>query len=241
FALLIYEDQGGEQDCWNLCFEELCALFAKDRMQQASLGALRREPLTVALGTAPVGLRASPASVLPQSSQLMLGSAAPLSGELSQEARLLRNLHQMRGAADGGDLEAVPRQAPVMVPVDALRYTHNAISDHFKDGRSIADLVGQLQGGKIDPLREPSLCLDVVEFHGRYWSLRNRRLHALKQYQQQLRASPWYLESGQVQVHVHVLPLTHPAVFHKFIECFDTETGGETVSVRNSRFRGHSS
>ncbi|CAE8626882.1 unnamed protein product [Polarella glacialis] len=97
FALLIYEDQGGEQDCWDFCFEELCALFAKDRMQQASLGALRREPLTVAwfllrsnflfnvvdfvvdlfvfmliytlcnckvaLGTAPVGLRASPASV----------------------------------------------------------------------------------------------------------------------------------------------------------------------------------
>ena len=60
-----------------------------------------------------------------------------------------------------------------------VRFTQDSIASHFKDGRSIYQLIDELKSGKktaddIKPIR-------VFERNGKIWSLDNRRLYVFQQ------------------------------------------------------------
>ena len=61
-----------------------------------------------------------------------------------------------------------------VVRVDDVRHTHDSISRKFKNGESFADLINNLNHGRLDPLRESFLKLEVVEWPGQgLFSLNN--------------------------------------------------------------------
>merc|ERR1712113_1327378 len=99
------------------------------------------------------------------------------------------------------------------------------------DSRPITATLTDLVSGVADPGTSPFLLLDVVDFQGGIWSLRNRRLCALKAYQHYLRR---HGSSQQVKVRACVLPLSSAAVFVKFGECLSTENDGYSVEIRRS-------
>lgn len=136
----------------------------------------------------------------------------------------LRNLQRMRGLADGGDLSSVPRAEPVTLPLDEVLFSHDTVSDHFKDGRPISALTDELCLGRASLESTPELVLDVVRFEGQYWTLRNRRLYAIKQFQREVRMrfNPLF----PANVRVQILDLYHGPVLFKFIDCFSTQNGG---------------
>eukprot|EP00747_Dinoflagellata_sp_TGD_P180430 gnl/TRDRNA2_/TRDRNA2_32883_c1_seq1.p1 gnl/TRDRNA2_/TRDRNA2_32883_c1~~gnl/TRDRNA2_/TRDRNA2_32883_c1_seq1.p1 ORF type:complete len:248 (-),score=25.84 gnl/TRDRNA2_/TRDRNA2_32883_c1_seq1:126-812(-) len=159
--------------------------------------------------------------------------------ELTRGHKILRNLANMYGQADGGDLSIVPRVPEMLktLTVDEVRYTHADVSSLFKDGRSIESLVDELCSSSIDPLQAKFLELDVVHWGSpgnmHYWTLRNRRLHCLKEYQRRLRLRSQG-SSDQVKIRAYVLPLEHRAVYAKFAECYSTKDSGLSVVVRTS-------
>mmetsp|Transcript_122400 Transcript_122400/g.273425 ORF Transcript_122400/g.273425 Transcript_122400/m.273425 type:complete len:170 (-) Transcript_122400:328-837(-) len=65
--------------------------------------------------------------------------------------------------------------------VDQLFFTHDTIRSNFGDGRSLFQLINDMTSGDVDPLLdlEP---LRVVWHEGKWRSLSNRRLWALKSY-----------------------------------------------------------
>jgi len=115
--------------------------------------------------------------------------------------------------------------------VDDIRFSHGKISDHFKNNSPITDLVSQLVHGTVDPQRKGELILNVVEFEGKMWTLRNRRFCAFKAQQHFIRKRN---PSANVEVQVYVLPLNCGAVLFKFLDAFSTKNGGTMVDIRRS-------
>ncbi|CAK0900037.1 unnamed protein product, partial [Prorocentrum cordatum] len=168
FALTVYKKRLGDPPCWELCFEELCGAAAEHAAERPG-GHV--SVVSVAMGAAAVTLRGQPATQLQDGSRNMLdfGPAPPLV-DLTRLGKVLRNLASMRGPADGGDLNEVPRSDPKMVSVDELRFTHGEISDHFKNGMTITDTVSQLENGTVS-LFSSEFILDVVELEGKLYSI----------------------------------------------------------------------
>jgi len=217
----------GDPECWEICFDELVHCYARASSCSASV-------ISLPCGAERYTLR--PCRTSGQAAWSVLG-APPISVELSRGGKVLRNLSLMHGPADGGDLSGVPRDPEqyLVLPVDEIFFTHGDVSDHFKDGRPIMSLVDELVLGKHDPATAIFLELDVVwaDRPPRYWSFRNRRLYALKVYQQRLRA-----QGRQVLVKVCRLPLDDLRVLSKFAECWSTQDGGLSVEVRHSSRAG---
>jgi len=225
FALWLYRSLKGGPASWDICFDELVHVFAQHSSCSASVISIPRNGKAYTL---------RPSHTAGQSGGQAFGPP-PQSVELSRGGKILRNLGQMHGPADGGNLSAVPRELHQYkeVPVDEVLFTHSDVSDHFKDGRPIWSCVDELERERINPLDVKFLELDVVRAGSspRLWSLRNRRLYCLKEYQQRLRKG-----GRQVQLHVKVclLPLEDFNVLSKFIERFSTQNGGLSVEVRRS-------
>eukprot|EP00933_Yihiella_yeosuensis_P075015 TRINITY_DN84144_c0_g1_i1.p1 TRINITY_DN84144_c0_g1~~TRINITY_DN84144_c0_g1_i1.p1 ORF type:complete len:515 (+),score=81.19 TRINITY_DN84144_c0_g1_i1:47-1546(+) len=224
FALTAYVDKEGilSRDCWELCFEELCSVFA----EQCSVSSTHNYVTYVARG-APVTLRANSSGHGTETVPSF--GPAPRLVEQTRVEKVLRNLQLMRGPADGGDLSYVPREQYEDIQVDDVRFTHDTISSRFKDGQLVQSLVDKLRRGEVN-LSTPGLSIDVVQFDGHLWSLRNRRLFAFKEYQRQLRAES-VIGEEKVKVRICVLPLTNSAVMAKFIDCFSTQSNGLSVTV----------
>lgn len=62
--------------------------------------------------------------------------------------------------------------------VQDITFTQYAISEHFRDGRSLSDLVRQLAAGEISPQVVPPI--RVVKYRNRWVTLDNRRLRVFK-------------------------------------------------------------
>lgn len=192
--------------------------------------------LSVARGAAPVALRPVLRTKRDEAPAAVFGPV-PVPEEVTRIGKVGRNLWRLRGTPDGGDLSEVPREEAREVPVDEILYTHDDVSSHFKDGRSIESTVEQLVSGKLDPLLTPFLWLDVVEFEGRLWSIRNRRLCALKSYQRHLRREG---SAAEVLVRVFVIGVWQgsAAALYKFLESFSTQDRGQSVEVKPSSRAG---
>jgi len=75
-----------------------------------------------------------------------------------------------------------------VVPVDSIMFTQANCAKQFRDGRSLSELIRQLDAGDVDPLAAPFLRLEVVEKRGSngrlaLYSNDNRRLYCLKTHQ----------------------------------------------------------
>ena len=119
-----------------------------------------------------------------------------------------------------------------VLPLASIKYTHDRIARKFchgpHQGQPIEKLVMDIVEGRVDPMREPRLCIKVVSFAGKLWSLNNRRLHALKT-----------ADVSHVRARVYDLdPITA-----KFLLAYSTTSDGDDVQVgghtQGSRAAGH--
>mmetsp|Transcript_183271 Transcript_183271/g.581143 ORF Transcript_183271/g.581143 Transcript_183271/m.581143 type:complete len:669 (-) Transcript_183271:304-2310(-) len=76
-----------------------------------------------------------------------------------------------------------------MRPSD-LHFTQDTIRPVFRDGRPIYELLNALNGGAVDPLRDLDP-LEVTCDQGKWWSLDNRRLWALKMFDSTSSKKAW--------------------------------------------------
>ena len=91
----------------------------------------------------------------------------------------------------------------IELKVDEIEYTQSWISSQFKDGKQFEDLLNDLDNGKVDPCVHPNMCLEVVEQEGIYYSIDNRRLYCLKEYQKKWKHCGWRV---RVAVRLHRAP-----------------------------------
>ncbi|CAE7242867.1 unnamed protein product [Symbiodinium sp. CCMP2456] len=107
-----------------------------------------------------------------------------------------------------------------VLEVDSVKYTHDRISKRFKHGphagEPIEHLVRDITEGRVDPLTEPRLRLKVVRHGSQYYSLNNRRLHALKE----ARAT-----------HLSARVYDMDPITAKFLMAFSTTSDGADVQV----------
>ena len=64
-------------------------------------------------------------------------------------------------------------------PPHSIQFTQESISQRFRDGRSIWDLIEGLKSGRIQPQEVPPI--RVFEENGQLYTLDNRRLYAFQQ------------------------------------------------------------
>lgn len=73
-----------------------------------------------------------------------------------------------------------------VVKVSDLFFSQTSIRHNFKNGKTLKELVDELLNGKVHPLYDKFLRLEVVCFDGKLHSLNNRRLKCLKIYQEKV-------------------------------------------------------
>lgn len=141
-----------------------------------------------------------------------------------------------------GQLDAP--QASVLMPIQDVRYTQDHASGSFAhgphSGRSVVDLAEDLACGRVQTT-EDSMVLDVIFWHGEYWSCNNRHLKALKLYMRM--AHPDRKPArGEEMARVRVWPLNHNlrlpggwTVTRKFARTFDARRCGRGLSLRRSQ------
>mmetsp|Transcript_24355 Transcript_24355/g.69192 ORF Transcript_24355/g.69192 Transcript_24355/m.69192 type:complete len:533 (+) Transcript_24355:118-1716(+) len=120
------------------------------------------------------------------------------------------------------------------VPARMLHFTHGSISTYFRHGRTVGDLeclVEDLRAGRVDLLSCPDLVLDVIDFRGKLFSLNNRRLWAIQQYEL---TRP---DDDVVCVCVRLLPWSERSTFWRFHAAFDNDLDGGAVLCRTSQRR----
>ena len=97
----------------------------------------------------------------------------------------------------------------LVLSVEEVGFTHDSISTAFRQGsaagKAVECLVEDLRWGRVDPLRDQDLLIEAVCHKGRFLSLNNRRLWALKQHKILHAAS-------EVRVRVRVLPWSDSTV-----------------------------
>jgi len=115
----------------------------------------------------------------------------------------------------------LPIMAPPIVEVDVrdLRWSHDKIYDHFKDHRSIYEMVVQLLLGEVCIEDLPPLEVALIDEN--FYSLSNRRLYALRKYQEIL-VKMGRDSTVKARAHMRSNPPGFP---------FTTQTQGETVEL----------
>ena len=125
------------------------------------------------------------------------------------------------------------------VRIECIKYTQAWASDTFRHGvhahQRVDDIAEQLVNGQTKPTDE-NMILDVVYWHGDYWSLNNRHLHALKLYLRQVHPE-WKREEEVARVRLWPLapnlrlPYSSYTVFGKFGDALSTCNHGRSISL----------
>lgn len=106
--------------------------------------------------------------------------------------------------------------------IGQVRWSHDAVYDHFKDGTSVFETVVELLNGKLKLQDLPPL--QLVKKGGQYYSLSNRRLYAIRQYAQILKKFGHLHEKTSLSV-----PVSFAEGFSG--EAFTSVTGGLRVDL----------
>eukprot|EP00930_Biecheleria_cincta_P069398 TRINITY_DN5713_c0_g1_i1.p1 TRINITY_DN5713_c0_g1~~TRINITY_DN5713_c0_g1_i1.p1 ORF type:complete len:831 (-),score=81.24 TRINITY_DN5713_c0_g1_i1:204-2696(-) len=139
-------------------------------------------------------------------------------------------------------------EATLDVPIQDVRFTHSEASSVFSHGddagKHVNEVVEELVKGdrKTTDVRQ---ILDVVRYHGVFYSLNNRHLKALKSYLEHVqpennrcrelaRVRLWPLARG-----LQFGPPGHD-IIDKFCEAYDSHDSGKTLSLRPSRSQSRS-
>mmetsp|Transcript_86663 Transcript_86663/g.279941 ORF Transcript_86663/g.279941 Transcript_86663/m.279941 type:complete len:121 (+) Transcript_86663:1378-1740(+) len=102
-----------------------------------------------------------------------------------------------------------------------LHFTQDSVRPVFRDGRHIYELLNALNAGEVDPLRDLDP-LEVVCDQGKWWSLDNRRLWALKVFDSTSARKAWVRVAAR-------------DVDRKFHTKLTTRNGGTCVRISSSR------
>eukprot|EP00928_Gymnodinium_smaydae_P054928 TRINITY_DN38610_c0_g1_i1.p1 TRINITY_DN38610_c0_g1~~TRINITY_DN38610_c0_g1_i1.p1 ORF type:complete len:489 (+),score=59.44 TRINITY_DN38610_c0_g1_i1:2-1468(+) len=85
-------------------------------------------------------------------------------------------------------VEPVPAGELMFVRCDDLRSSQHACSKRFRDGRLLRQTVEDIVTGRLDASQPPNFELRVIRFHGKPFSLDNRRLWCAQEAQRCIRA-----------------------------------------------------
>jgi len=107
------------------------------------------------------------------------------------------------------------------VHVAKIHFSQNSIGSFFKCGKSISSTLEELQEGKVTT-EEKFFKIEVVMFDDKYYTINNRRLWCLKEYQKTL--------SSRLEVQVKMIAMD-PAIA-AFFRNFTTTNGGTEVEIR---------
>lgn len=112
--------------------------------------------------------------------------------------------------------------------LDNVFFTHDRIRGRFGNGdhrgSSVNGLIDDLVAGRVDPMTDDRLILEVVRYNSSFRSLNNRRLYAMKE-SQRIRGI-----SG-IRVRVRIWPLDPVTI--KFVLANTTRDAGRTVEVQS--------
>jgi hypothetical protein len=113
----------------------------------------------------------------------------------------------------------------VELPLSDIRFSHATVFDRFQNGELVTTLRDQLREYENDANainRKLKRCrLQVVEYHGRYHSMSNRRLWALKE-----AVAP----NVKIRVDLHPSPQTYSATF-TFLKKLTTRNNGMSAQM----------
>jgi len=141
--------------------------------------------------------------------------------------------------ATGRNLDILDSLAPwvdqhtLILKVSDIRFSQDAISASFTDGKDIEDTVRQLRLGMIRPEDLPAI--NVVRYHGQYMSLDHRRLWSLQQFEL------LELSDEDVCVTVVVCPLKVDDKFKRireFNKKLSTTTDGSHMLLKKTPVHG---
>jgi len=131
------------------------------------------------------------------------------------------------------------------LPIQEILYTQNCASSAFRHGAhrglSVSGLAEDLLAGRVSTT-DSDMTLDVIEYHGRCWSLNNRHLKADRLYLEQLHGEHSWLVTSEVAQAASVriwplmpdLKLHGKSVLHKFNEALSTRDCGRSLSLRSA-------
>ena len=155
----------------------------------------------------------------------------PASIEIDESNSGMREAHL-------GQRMLVKQEKPevAIVPCAQLLFTQAKCSAQFKGGPYknkhlnyfIHDLISKHPKESCELiLKEKWLVLDIMKYNGRLWSIDNRRLHCLQEYQKYLQNSGRN-ETVQVRVRIHQWTTEH----HRCLQHYDTRNRGTDIKVR---------
>lgn len=155
----------------------------------------------------------------------------------SEDTQEEENVDEEEDALDDGGFGINESGKPriCQVHVSKVRFTHDSISPRFRDGRPLRRLIDDLMVGKAHPLRTASLQLRGFRIGNELYSLSNRRLFCLREYQR--------LVQQPVVVSVRIEYETSKSQWKgikKFHNAKTTRHCGFDVAVRPSRRRSRS-
>lgn len=110
-----------------------------------------------------------------------------------------------------------------IVRADEVLYTQAECSPHFKDKRSLQQLIDAIMKDPEYPLKDDRLIIDVVKKGSALLSVDNRRLYCFHQAQRQLRNTTVWIK---IREHPHSM------VQERFVRHFETTNGGKSILVR---------
>eukprot|EP00930_Biecheleria_cincta_P042846 TRINITY_DN29486_c0_g1_i1.p1 TRINITY_DN29486_c0_g1~~TRINITY_DN29486_c0_g1_i1.p1 ORF type:complete len:708 (-),score=150.52 TRINITY_DN29486_c0_g1_i1:56-1903(-) len=107
----------------------------------------------------------------------------------SSDSRPVRGARRARRHASsaGSATNYEPVEELVHAVAEDVRFSQDTIAPTFSDGKTFDRLIGELHSGKVHPSRDDFLVLDAFRGkRGCLFSLNNRRLHCLKEFEKQL-------------------------------------------------------
>ena len=139
---------------------------------------------------------------------------------------------QIRQLQRGGVVASpVVKEEPaeeVIVPCDRLLYTQKSCAKRFRGGpfggKLLEEVIEAWVRGvaAIDPLKDEWLIFDVVRREDKLYSVDNRRLHMLKEYQRRVPCKVW----------VRIRWKLWEPLFSRYLSHSDSTNGGITIGVR---------
>ena len=125
------------------------------------------------------------------------------------------------GSADAAsNLGVLPQQQGDFAETRALfeEVRGQGNTSRFSDGKRFDVLIEQLRKGAVDPMRDKFLQLEGVKIDNKYYSLNNRRLYCLRQYQASLDAQHVLGQPPRVWVRLNVPQVIDPKVMGRASE-----------------------
>lgn len=165
----------------------------------------------------------------------------------SSASRHARRRARRHDPSAGSATNHEPLEELVQAVAEDVRFTQDTIAPTFTDGKTFDRLIGELQSGKVHPSRDDFLKLeafrcDIVEGNSPrrrcLFSLNNRRLHCLKEFQKQL-GKPLKIhlkvQRTTPEQQAMVKAMVEDSKMQRIVRSLSTKDKGYSVQVRHAK------